>query len=116
MAESEPVVYATSWCGNCSRTKRFLDEHRVAYCWIDTEHNREAEALVRKVHRGNLATQIAKVLPTYYVAEGVYNASQGLGSSASNMLDISVSLGSTIALLLVSPWLLRRQAAVLGTI
>jgi ABC-2 type transport system permease protein len=65
---------------------------------------------------GNLIAQIAKVLPTYYVAEGVYNASQALGSAASNTLDICAILGSTIALLLVSVWLLRRQAAVLGTI
>jgi ABC-type Na+ transport system ATPase subunit NatA len=65
---------------------------------------------------GNLVGQIARVLPTYYVAEGVYNASQGLESPATNVLDISIILGSTVALLLVSVWLLRRQSAVLATI
>jgi ABC-2 type transport system permease protein len=65
---------------------------------------------------GNLIAKITRVLPTYYVAEGVYNASQGLGSTASNTLDICVILGSTVVLLLVSVWLLRHQSAVLTTI
>jgi mycoredoxin len=53
MAESELIVYATSWCGDCARARRLLDEHHVAYRWIDIDHNREAEALVRKANRGN---------------------------------------------------------------
>jgi ABC-2 type transport system permease protein len=61
------------------------------------------------------ASSIAKVLPTYY-AEGVYNASQKLGSFGSNLLDIGVVLGSTIVLLVVSAWVLRRQAAVAAII
>jgi ABC-2 type transport system permease protein len=48
------------------------------------------------------AIWIAKSLPTYYIAEGAYNASRGLGSFGSNMLDIGVVLGSTIVLLVVS--------------
>ena len=53
MAESELIVYATSWCGDCARARRFLDEHRVSYRWIDIDRDQEAEALVRRVNRGN---------------------------------------------------------------
>jgi len=53
MGENELIVYATGWCGDCSRARRFLEAHRVAYRWIDIDRDREAEALVRKVNRGN---------------------------------------------------------------
>ena len=63
-----------------------------------------------------LAVQIARLLPTYYLAEGVVNASQNLGSWGSNLLDIGVILGSTLVLLAISAWELRRQSSVLATI
>jgi hypothetical protein len=46
----------------------------------------------------------------------VYDATQKLGSIGSNLLDIGVIVGSTAVLLVVSAWVLRRQAAVGGTI
>jgi hypothetical protein len=62
------------------------------------------------------ALWIAKVLPTYHIPEGVYNASQKLGSFGSNILDVGVILGSTTVLLAVSAWVLRRQSAVAAAI
>jgi ABC-2 type transport system permease protein len=62
------------------------------------------------------ALWIAKALPTYYIAEGVYNASRKLGSFGSNLLDIGVILGSTVVLLVLSAWVLRRQSAVAAAI
>jgi ABC-2 type transport system ATP-binding protein len=64
----------------------------------------------------NPAIRIAKVFPTYYVSEGVYNASVKLGSFGSNMLDIGVVLGSTILLLVASAWVPRHQSAIAATI
>ena len=61
-------------------------------------------------------SRIARLLPTYYIAEGVSNAAQNLGSFGSNLLDIGVVLGSTIVLLIVSAWALRRQSAVVAII
>jgi ABC-2 type transport system permease protein len=65
---------------------------------------------------GGLVGQIARLLPTYYLAEGVVNASQNLGSWGSNLLDIGVILGSTLVLLAISAWELRRQSAVAAII
>lgn len=53
MAESELIVYATNWCGDCRRARLFLDEHHIAYRWIDIDRDRDAEALVLRVNRGN---------------------------------------------------------------
>ncbi len=60
--------------------------------------------------------RIAKALPTYYIADGVYNASQSLGSIGSNLLDLAVILGSTVVLLAISAWVLRRLSAVAAVI
>jgi glutaredoxin-like protein len=53
MAENELTVYATRWCGDCRRARQFLDDHQIAYRWVDIDGDREAEALVRRVNRGN---------------------------------------------------------------
>jgi ABC-2 type transport system permease protein len=63
-----------------------------------------------------LVLQIARLLPTYYLAEGVANASQNLGSLSSNLLDTGVILVSTLVLFVISAWELRRQSAVLAVI
>jgi len=60
--------------------------------------------------------QIIKILPTYYMADGISNAMMGQGTFSSNLLDISVTLGSTIVLLMIAAWTLRRQASVVATI
>lgn len=36
--QPEPItVYSTTWCGDCRRAKRVLDDHRANYTWIDIE-------------------------------------------------------------------------------
>lgn len=60
--------------------------------------------------------QVLKVLPTYYMADGVYNAMQGQGTFSNNLLDISVIVISTVVLLALATWTLRRQASVAAAI
>jgi ABC-2 type transport system permease protein len=59
---------------------------------------------------------VARVLPMYYIAEGVLNASQSQGSLGTNVLDIGVIVASTLILLAVSAGVLRRQFARSATI
>jgi ABC-2 type transport system permease protein len=58
--------------------------------------------------------KIVRLIPTYYLADGMVNASQNLGSVGSNLLDLGVLVGSSILLLAISAWELRRQSAVLA--
>jgi len=53
MTDSTIRIYATEWCGDCRRARRFLEEHQVAFQWIDIDHDRDAEAYVKQVNRGN---------------------------------------------------------------
>jgi len=59
---------------------------------------------------------IAKFLPTYYIAEGAYNATQHIGTLSSNLQDIGIILGVTIILFSISAWVLRHQSAVAAII
>lgn len=40
--EQAIVVYSTTWCGDCRRAKRVLDQHDARYKWIDIETQPEA--------------------------------------------------------------------------
>jgi len=58
MAQAAPtgiVLYSTTWCGDCRRSKRWLDEHGVAYTNINIEEDEAAAAYVRSVNDGNQA-------------------------------------------------------------
>jgi len=61
-------------------------------------------------------TQVIRVSPTYYIADGAANAIQGQATFSGTLLDVSVVSGSIVLLFLVAVWSLRRQAAVVSTI
>ena len=46
------VVYATTWCGDCYRTKRFLDRNNVPYRWVDADEVPGAMELIKAINRG----------------------------------------------------------------
>lgn len=56
--------------------------------------------------------QLVKVLPTYYIANGAYNAMQSQGTLGSHLFAIGILVGSTLVLLAITAWVLRRQSAV----
>ena len=47
------IVYSTDWCGDCTRTKRFLDEHQIAYENVNIEQVPEAMETVKRLNHGN---------------------------------------------------------------
>ena len=51
---SSPIltVYSTDHCGDCVRSKRFLDEKGVKYTTINIEHNEDAAKLVMSLNNG----------------------------------------------------------------
>lgn len=50
---SKPLlVYGTAWCGDCYRSKRFLDRNGVPYTWIDIDRDEEGARQVIEINRG----------------------------------------------------------------
>jgi glutaredoxin-like protein len=64
MAEEPITIYATNWCGDCRRTRRFLDYHKVPYRWIDIDQDKEAEKFVITTNGG------MRSVPTVVFADG----------------------------------------------
>lgn len=58
------LVYGADWCGDCWRTKRFLEAHSIPYHWIDIETDPIADETVRKLNNGN------RIIPTIIFEDG----------------------------------------------
>lgn len=64
MTQSNIVVYGADWCGDCRRTKKFLNEHNIAHTWVDTDGNPEAEEIVKQKNNGK------RSIPTLIFEDG----------------------------------------------
>jgi mycoredoxin len=55
MNPSDPtiIVYATDWCFDCRRARKFFDRNQISYQWINIDRDPEAEQYVLKVNHGN---------------------------------------------------------------
>jgi len=69
---------------------------------------------LRQISGNGPVLVIAMLLPTYYLADGVVNGSQNLGTWSAHVFDIGIILLSMVILLAISGWSLRRQSAVLA--
>ncbi len=62
--EAQLLMYATTWCPDCARSKRLLDRHGVRYTWINIEEEPEAAETVRHLNNG------MQVVPTIVLPGG----------------------------------------------
>ena len=58
------IVYGASWCPDCHRSLTFLDEHQIAYDWMNIEEVPEAADLVVKLNNG------MRIIPTIVFPDG----------------------------------------------
>jgi len=49
---AEITMYGADWCGDCRRSKRFLDSNSVAYNYIDVETYTSASDKVIEINGG----------------------------------------------------------------
>lgn len=52
MSAQTITVYGTTWCGDCRRALRVLDQHQASYHYVDIEHDDAARSYVEQVNRG----------------------------------------------------------------
>jgi ABC-2 type transport system permease protein len=64
----------------------------------------------------NPIVQVIRVLPTYYLANGTYDAMRNVSAPAETALAIAMVAGSTLIFIAASVYILRRQSAVMATI
>jgi len=58
------IIYGTTWCPDCKRSKQFLGDQRIHYRWVDIEHDSEAMAYVEDINNG------MRVVPTIVFPDG----------------------------------------------
>ncbi|MHA2309812.1 MAG: glutaredoxin domain-containing protein [Candidatus Heimdallarchaeaceae archaeon] len=46
------VMYATSWCGDCKRSKKFLDGKNIPYKIIDIDEDEEGRRITVELNKG----------------------------------------------------------------
>lgn len=66
---SQPVdnritFYGTVWCGDCRRTKAYLDSHQIPYQFVDIDRDPSAESFVKQINRGR------RSVPTLIAPDG----------------------------------------------
>lgn len=64
MEQANIIVYGADWCGDCRRAKRFMEERKVQFDWIDVEVNEEARETVEKINNGR------HIIPTIIFQDG----------------------------------------------
>ena len=66
MAENHKhiILYGTTWCPDCKRSKQFLGEQRIHYDWVDIENDADAMNYVEQVNRGK------RIIPTIVFPDG----------------------------------------------
>jgi mycoredoxin len=53
MTDSSTIIcYGTDWCFDCRRARKFFDEHKIPYQWVNIDRDPQAEAFVKKVNNG----------------------------------------------------------------
>ena len=53
MEETTIIVYGTEWCWDCRRSRRFLDDQKISYQWINIDKDPQAEREVIRINAGN---------------------------------------------------------------
>jgi len=58
------IMYGTTWCRDCKRSKQFLGDQRIQYTFVNIEHDPDAMAYVERVNKG------ARSVPTIVFPDG----------------------------------------------
>jgi len=66
---TEIVVYGTSWCPDCRRTKLFLRERPIPFREVNVDEDPDAEDLILRVNDG------LRKVPTLEVDGGYFSLS-----------------------------------------
>lgn len=88
MTQAQPqiVVYSTTWCGDCRRSKRWLNDNNIPFTEIDVEQDDQAAAYVKSVNNG------MSVVPTIVFPDGAILTEP---TNAALALQVEQSLGTT---------------------
>ena len=75
--DQKVIVYGAEWCADCHRSKRLLDDHKVAYDYYDIDENADKKAEMLSLNGGK------NTLPTIAIGDKIL-----LEPSNDELLDV----------------------------
>ena len=72
------IVYGADWCPDCRRSKRFLNENKVNFQYIDTEENDWAIPIITKLNNGKRRIPTILINEEVFVEPGQSNIAKGI--------------------------------------
>jgi mycoredoxin len=52
MPNEKLIIYGVTWCGDCRRTRKFLELNKIPFDFINIDHDNTGEQYVINVNRG----------------------------------------------------------------
>lgn len=52
MSDQTIRIYGVEWCGDCIRTRRFLNNNEIDYQWINIDRDKTGEQIVLTLNNG----------------------------------------------------------------
>ena len=77
-------MYSADWCGDCVRSKRFLDENNVAYTLIDIEADVKAAEKVIEINGG------MRSIPVLVFADGTHMTEPSDNALRAKLLELNI--------------------------
>jgi glutaredoxin len=66
MTTGRLIVYGTNWCGDCIKTRKFLEKMGIDFLFVNIDKDREAERFVLEVNHG------LRSVPTIFFEDGSF--------------------------------------------
>ncbi|MBI4283514.1 MAG: glutathione S-transferase N-terminal domain-containing protein [Chloroflexi bacterium] len=89
MSMGQIRVYGTTWCPDCARAKKVLNEHEIPFEWIDITGNKEAIAYVEKINGGY------RSVPTILFPDGSVLVEPGNAELKNKLVSMGVASPGT---------------------
>ena len=52
MADDIIIIFGTWWCGHCSWVRKYFDQNRIPYKWVDIDNDVQGEEFVLGTNHG----------------------------------------------------------------
>lgn len=78
------IIYSASWCGDCRRSKRLLDDLKVDYHLIDVESDSSAAEKVIEINGGY------RSIPVIVFQDGTHLTEPSDKALRQKLLDLSL--------------------------
>ena len=81
---SQITMYGAEWCGDCRRSKRFLDANNVEYTYVDVEADEAASEKVIEINGGQ------RSIPVILIADGTHMTEPSDGDLKAKLESLSI--------------------------